>query len=76
MHFDIDMFFIQCEIRDNPELKDKPCAVGGMSMLSTANYVARKYGVRAAMPGFIAKKLCPDLILLGHSKEKYRLASK
>lgn len=32
-------------------------------MLSTANYVARKYGVRSAMPGFIAKKLCPDLII-------------
>jgi len=33
-------------------------------MLSTANYVARKYGVRSAMPGFIAKKLCPELIII------------
>ena len=33
-------------------------------MISTANYVARKFGVRSAMPGFIAKKLCPELILL------------
>ena len=35
----------------------KPVGVGGMSMLSTANYEARKYGVRSAMPGFIARKL-------------------
>lgn len=44
-------------------------------MLSTANYVARKYGVRSAMPGFIAKVLCPDLIILPHNSEKYREAS-
>lgn len=70
------MFFVAVEMRDNPSLKDKPCAVGGMSMISTANYIARKYGVRSAMPGFIAMKLCPDLILLNHSSEKYREASK
>jgi nucleotidyltransferase/DNA polymerase involved in DNA repair len=44
------MFFAAVEIRDRPELKDKPVAVGGMSMISTANYVARQYGVRSAMP--------------------------
>lgn len=37
-------------------------AVGGIGMISTANYVARKFGVRSAMPGFIARKLCPQLI--------------
>jgi DNA polymerase kappa len=40
-------------------------------MISTANYVARQYGVRSAMPGFIAKKLCPELILLPHNFKKY-----
>ena len=41
-------------------MRDLPCAVGGeQSVLSTANYAARKFGVRSAMPGFIAKKLCP-----------------
>lgn len=60
----MDMFFVACEMRDDPELKEKPVAVGGMSMISTANYAARAYGVRSAMPGFIAKKLCPDLILI------------
>ena len=70
-HFDMDMFYVACEIRDRPELADKPCAVGGNSMLSTANYVARKFGVRSAMPGFIAKKLCPELIILPHNGHKY-----
>jgi DNA polymerase kappa len=64
MHLDMDMFYAAVEIRDRPELADKPVAVGGMSMLSTANYVARKYGVRSAMAGFIAQKLCPQLVIL------------
>jgi len=66
IHIDMDMFYAACEIKDRPELADKPVAVGGMSMISTANYVARKFGVRSAMPGFIAKRLCPDLIFLPH----------
>jgi nucleotidyltransferase/DNA polymerase involved in DNA repair len=41
----------------SPSLAGKPIGVGGMSMLSTANYEARKFGVRSAMPGFIARKL-------------------
>lgn len=49
------------EERDQPGLKDKPMAVGGIGMICTANYVARTYGVRSAMPGFIAKKLCPHV---------------
>ncbi|KAF4687774.1 hypothetical protein FOZ62_004227 [Perkinsus olseni] len=55
---DMDMFYAAVEIRDDPSLNDVPLAVGGDSMISTANYVARKYGVRAAMPGFIARELC------------------
>jgi nucleotidyltransferase/DNA polymerase involved in DNA repair len=46
---------------DQPALKDKPMAVGGMGMICTANYLARTFGVRSAMPGFIAKKLCPQV---------------
>lgn len=54
------MFYVACELLDKPELRDKPCAVGGdNSVLCTANYMARMYGVRSAMPTFIAKKLCP-----------------
>jgi DNA polymerase kappa len=55
MHVDMDMFYAAVELLDRPELVDKPIAVGSESMISTANYVARKYGVRSAMPGFIAK---------------------
>jgi DNA polymerase kappa len=55
-----------------PDLKGKPFAVGGMSMISTADYEARKYGVRSAMPGFIARKLCPQLIFVSSNFEKYK----
>lgn len=44
-------------------------------MISTSNYVARTFGVRSAMPGFIAKKLCPHLVFIGHEQEKYKEAS-
>ena len=49
-------------------------SAGGIGMLSTSNYEARKYGVRSAMPGFIAKELCPDLIIVPHNFEKYKQA--
>jgi len=76
VHFDLDMFFVAVEIRDNPELKDKPVAVGGMAMISTANYIARQYGVRSAMPGFIAKRLCPELVLINGNFQKYEETSR
>ncbi|TQD98199.1 hypothetical protein C1H46_016153 [Malus baccata] len=62
VHVDMDAFYAAVETLSDPSLKGKPMAVGGMSMISTANYEARKFGVRAAMPGFIARKLCPDSI--------------
>jgi len=71
VHVDMDMFYAAVEMRDNPELRDKPMAVGGMGMLSTSNYAARKFGVRAAMPGFIGLKLCPDLVLVPVDMKKY-----
>ena len=76
VHIDMDAFFAQVELLDRPELKDKPVAIGGMSMISTANYVARQYGVRSAMPGFIGKKLCPQLIFLPHNFDKYAEAAR
>ena len=51
----MDMFYAAVAMLDNPELKNKPMAVGDKNMCATANYVARRYGVRSAMPGFIAK---------------------
>ncbi len=55
---DFDMFYAAVEIRDRPELAACPVAVGGPGMISTANYVARRWGVRSAMPGFVGQALC------------------
>ncbi|KAM9252783.1 DNA polymerase kappa [Dugong dugon] len=76
VHIDMDAFYAAVEMRDNPELRNKPIAVGSMSMLSTSNYHARRFGVRAAMPGFIAKRLCPQLIIVPPNFDKYRAVSK
>ncbi len=75
VYIDLDMFFAAVEARDRPELANVPFAVGGMGMLSTSNYHARRFGVRAAMPGFIAKKLCPELVLVKPSYQKYSTAA-
>jgi DNA polymerase kappa len=75
VHLDMDMFFAAVEIKDNPSLKDIPIAVGNMSMISTSNYIARKYGVRSAMPGFIAMKLCPQLKLIDGHFYRYKQES-
>ncbi|KAK9834297.1 hypothetical protein WJX81_004273 [Elliptochloris bilobata] len=72
---DMDAFFAACEELDNPTLKSKPMAVGGIGMCCTANYEARKYGVRSAMPGFIARKLCPELVFVKPCFEKYSRVS-
>ena len=73
--FGQDAFYAAVEERDQPSLKDQPMAVGGMGMLSTSNYLARKYGVRAGMPGFIGKKLCPTLKIVPPNFEKYKAVS-
>jgi DNA polymerase kappa len=67
----MDMFYAACEIRDRPDLVDKPVAVGDYSMIQTTNYVARKFGVRSAMPGFLGKKMCPSLVFIRSNKAKY-----
>lgn len=76
VHIDMDAFYAAVEMRDNPELKDKPIAVGSSRMLTTSNYHARRFGVRAAMPGFIAKRLCPQLIIVPLNFDKYRAVSR
>ena len=61
IHIDMDYFFAQVEMRDNPRLKGKPVIVGGKAshrgVVSTASYEARKYGVHSAMPMSHALKL-------------------
>ena len=75
VHFDMDAFFATVEARDNPSLNHVPFAVGGNSMLSTANYIARQYGVKSAMPGRIARKICPDLVIIPCNMQKYQQTS-
>ncbi|CDJ35590.1 uncharacterized protein EMH_0005020 [Eimeria mitis] len=74
VHLDMDMFFCAVEMRDDPSLGSQPMAVGSLSMLSTANYAARRFGVRSGMPGFIAKQLCPSLVIVRPNFGKYRAA--
>ncbi|KAK4741166.1 hypothetical protein SAY87_024754 [Trapa incisa] len=71
LHVDMDAFYAAVETLCDPSLRGKPLAVGSMSMISTANYEARRFGVRAAMPGFIACKLCPELIFVPPDFKKY-----
>ena len=75
VHVDMDAFYAAVEEKDDPTLKNCPMAVGGMGMLSTSNYLARKFGVRAGMPGFIGKKLCPQLKIVPTNFDKYRAVS-
>ena len=76
VHVDMDAFYASVEMRDDPSLRDIPMAVGGNSMLATSNYVARRFGVRAGMPGFIGKKLCPELKIIAGSYDKYKSVSR
>jgi len=79
IHVDMDSFYASVEILDNPELKGKPLAVGGneiRGVISTASYEARKYGVKSAMSGAFAKKLCPELIFVSPRFYRYREISK
>lgn len=70
IHVDCDAFFAAVEELDRPELKSVPMAVG-KGVLTTCNYLARKFGVRSGMASFVAKKLCPQLVLLPQNYEKY-----
>ncbi|PGG96919.1 hypothetical protein AJ79_09398 [Helicocarpus griseus UAMH5409] len=70
VHIDCDAFFAAVEELDRPELREVPMAVG-KGVLTTCNYHARKYGCRSGMAGFIAKKLCPNLILIPQNYPKY-----
>lgn len=66
-HIDLNAFFASCEIAEDPTLTEKAIAIGGSSdrgVLTTANYVARKFGVRSAMSNVEAKRLCPELLIL------------
>jgi DNA polymerase IV len=74
LHIDMDAFFVSVERVLDPSLRGKPVIVGGRSgrgVVTSASYEARQFGVHAAMPGFQAKKLCPQGIFLGNRHDVY-----
>jgi DNA polymerase-4 len=74
LHIDMDAFFISVEQRDDPSLRGKPAAVCGSlsrSVVTSATYEARPYGIHAGMPIQEAKRRCPQLILVEGDHSKY-----
>jgi DNA polymerase-4 len=75
IHVDMDAFYASVEQLDNPELRGKPLAVGGSEhrgVVSAASYEARKFGVRSALSGTLAKKYCPELIFVRPRFDRYK----
>jgi DNA polymerase-4 len=78
LHADMDAFYASIEQRDHPELRGRPVIVGAQSargVVAAASYEARKFGVRSAMPGFEARRRCPDGVFLPSNMEHYAAVS-
>jgi len=78
IHVDMDAFFASVEQLDNPDLRNKPIAVGGggsRGVVAAASYEARKFGVKSAMSGIIAQRNCPQLIFVKPRFERYKEVS-
>lgn len=75
IHVDMDSYFASVEMRDNPDLLGKPVAVGhagDRGVVATANYEARKFGVKSAMSSKLALKACPELVFVPPRFDAYR----
>ena len=78
MHIDLNAFYATAETIKDPSLEGKPLIIAGSSrrgIVSTASYEARKYGIRSAMPTYMARKLCPEVIIRGVDFELYQKLS-
>src|SRR5450755_623778 len=74
VHFDLDAFFVNVEYLRNARLRGKPIAVGGQSdrgVIASCSYEARKFGVHSAMPTRLAKRLCPELLIIRGNMDNY-----
>ncbi len=74
VHLDLDAFFVSVERIKNPGLKNVPVLVGGHSdraVVAAASYETRKFGVHSAMPMKLARRLCPDAVIIGSDMEQY-----
>ncbi|MEO6177815.1 MAG: DNA polymerase IV [Flavobacterium circumlabens] len=75
IHIDMDAFYASVEQMDNPALRGKPVAVGGSEnrgVVSAASYEARKFGVRSAISGVLAKRYCPEIIFVRPRFDRYK----
>lgn len=78
-HFDIDAFYASVAVRDDPSLRGKPVAIAGShrrSVVLTASYEARPFGVKSALPLYRALELCPQLIVVSPDMAKYKSISR
>ena len=79
IHIDMDAFFAAVEIRDNPQLKEKPVIIGsdprqtgGRGVVSTCSYEARAFGIHSAMSSKEAYERCPQAVFISGNYEKYK----
>src|SRR5437879_8235784 len=79
IHIDMDAFYASVESRDDPSLRGKPLAVGGSpssrGVVMAANYEARAFGVRSAIPMARAVRLCPQLAIVRPDFARYKAVS-
>jgi DNA polymerase-4 len=77
-HIDCDAFYASVEKRDRPEIRDRPLIVGhpgGRGVVTTACYIARRFGARSAMPMFQALERCPEAVVIAPDMAKYKAVS-